>query len=65
MAFPPFLMKQLHRCDSVVIASFVGKGYTTRRRGWLLRRRSYSITHHYPLYQLANSHYQTMKKRYS
>jgi hypothetical protein len=31
MVFPPFLMKQLYRCDSVVIASFVGIGYTTRR----------------------------------
>jgi len=31
MAFPPFLMKQLYRCDSVVIASFVRTGYTTRR----------------------------------
>jgi hypothetical protein len=31
MAFPPFLMKQLYRCDSVVIASFVGTGYITRR----------------------------------
>jgi hypothetical protein len=31
MAFSPFLMKHLHRCDSVYIASFVGTGYTTRR----------------------------------
>jgi hypothetical protein len=31
MAFPPFLMKQLYCCDSVVIASFKGTGYTTRR----------------------------------
>jgi len=31
MAFPPFLMKQLYRCDSVVISSFVRTGYTTRR----------------------------------
>ena len=29
MAFPPFLMKQLYRCDSVVISSFVRTGYTT------------------------------------
>ena len=30
MAFPPFLVKQLYRCDSVIISSFVRKGYTTR-----------------------------------
>jgi len=49
MAFPPFLMKQLYRCDSVVISSFVRAGYTTRRWGWMLGRIVYSITHHYPL----------------
>jgi hypothetical protein len=27
MSFSPFLMKQLYRCDSVVIASFVGTEY--------------------------------------
>ena len=31
MAFPPILVKQLHRCDSVVISSFVRIGYNTRR----------------------------------
>jgi len=31
MAFPPFLVKQLYRCDSVVIFSFVRTGYTMRR----------------------------------
>jgi hypothetical protein len=31
MVFTPFLMKQLHRRDSVVIVSYVGTGYTTRR----------------------------------
>jgi len=31
MALPPFLMKQLYRCDSVIISSFVRIGYTTRR----------------------------------
>jgi len=31
MAFPAFLVKQLYRCDSVVISSFVRTGYTTRR----------------------------------
>ena len=31
MAFPPFLVKQLYRCDSFVISSFVRTGYTTRR----------------------------------
>jgi len=31
MEFPPFLMKQLYRCDSVVISLFVRTGYTTRR----------------------------------
>ena len=36
MAFPLFLMKQLYRCDSVVISSFVRTGYTTSRWGWLL-----------------------------
>jgi len=51
MAFPPFLIKQLHRCDSVVISSFVRTGYTTRRWEWLLGRIGYSITHHYPLYR--------------
>ena len=32
MVFPPFLVKQLYRCDSVVI-SFVRTGYTVRRLG--------------------------------
>ena len=32
-AFLPFLVKQLYRCDSGVISSFVRTGYTTRRRG--------------------------------
>jgi hypothetical protein len=49
MASPPFLVKQLHRCDSVVISSFVRTGYTMRRWGWVLGRIGYSITHHYPL----------------
>jgi len=49
MAFPSFLVKQLYRCDSVVISSFVRTGYTTRRWGWQLGRIGYSITHHYPL----------------
>jgi hypothetical protein len=49
MAFPPFLIKQLYCCDLVVIASFVGTGYTTRRWGWLLGRRGYGITRQYPL----------------
>ena len=31
MAFPPFLVNQLYRCDSVIISSFVRTGYTTRR----------------------------------
>ena len=31
MEFPPFLMKQLYRCCSVVTASFVGTWYTMRR----------------------------------
>ena len=31
MAFPPLLIKQLYRCDSVVIFSFVRTGYATRR----------------------------------
>jgi len=43
-------VKQLYRCDSVVISSFVRTGYTTRRWGWLLGRMGYSISHHYPLY---------------
>ena len=52
MAFPPFLVKQLYRCDSVVISSFVRTGYTARKWGWLLGRIGYSITHHYPLCSL-------------
>ena len=47
MVFPPFLMKQLYRCDLVVISSFVRTGYTTDD---CLGRIGYSITHHYPLY---------------
>ena len=50
MEFPPFLLKPLYRCDSVVISSFVRTGYTTRSWGWPLRRIGYSITHHYPLF---------------
>jgi hypothetical protein len=50
MAFPQFLMKQLYRCDSIIIASFVGKVYTTRRWRWLLLRRGYGIKRHYPFY---------------
>ena len=53
MAFTPFLVKQLYRCDSVVISSFVRTGYTTRKWGWLLGRIGYSITYHYPLYRPA------------
>ena len=49
MEFLPFLAKQLYRCDSVVISSFVRTGYKTRRWEWLLGRIGYSITHHYPL----------------
>ena len=44
MAFPPFLVKQLYPCDSVVISSFVRTGHTTRRWGWLLGRIGYRIT---------------------
>ena len=40
----------LYRYDSVVITSFVGAEYTTRRWGWVLGRISYSTTRHYPLY---------------
>jgi len=42
MAFPPFLVKQLYSCDSVVISSFVRTGYTTKRWGWMLGRIGYS-----------------------
>jgi hypothetical protein len=50
MAFPPFLIKQLYRCDFVVISLFVWTGYTARRWGWLLGRIGYSIMNHYTLY---------------
>jgi hypothetical protein len=49
MTFPSFLMKQLYRCDSVVIASFVETGYTGC---WQLGRRDYDITRHYPWFPL-------------
>ena len=52
MAFPQFLVKQLFRCDSIVISSFVRTGYTTSRWGWLLGRIGCNITHHYPSYPL-------------
>jgi len=52
MTFPPFLVKELYRCDSVFISSFVITGYTTRMWRWLLGRIGYSITHHYPIYPL-------------
>jgi len=48
MAFPPFLVKQLYHCDSVVVSSFMRTGYTMRWRGRQLGRIRYSITHHYP-----------------
>ena len=48
MVFPPFLVKQLHRCDSIVISSFVRTGYTTRRWGWLLGRVGYSMKYYSP-----------------
>jgi hypothetical protein len=40
VAFPPFLLKQLYRCDSVVISSFVRTGCTARiqleyKRNWI------------------------------
>ena len=50
MVSPPFLVKHLYRCDSVVISSFVRTGYPTRRLGWLLGRIGYSIMHHYMNY---------------
>ena len=31
MIFPPFMVKQLYRCDSVVISSFMRRGYNMRR----------------------------------
>ena len=44
VAFLPFLMKQLYRCESVVIASFVGTGYPTRWWGWLLGQKGYGVS---------------------
>jgi hypothetical protein len=55
VAFPPFLMKQLYRCDSVVIASFMGTEYTTRRWRWLLHSGGYGITSHYTLYPIPSA----------
>ena len=49
IAFPAFLVKQLHRCDSVVVSSFVRTGHTAIRRGWLLGGIGCSITHQYLL----------------
>jgi hypothetical protein len=45
-------MKQLYRCDLVVIASFVGTEYTSSEWGWLLGRRGCGITRHYPFYPI-------------
>jgi hypothetical protein len=42
--------KQLHCCELVVTALFVGTGYTRRSWGWLLGMRGSCITHCYPLY---------------
>jgi hypothetical protein len=50
MAFSQFLVKQLHRCDLVVISSFVRTGCTTLRWGWPLGSIGYSTKRHYPLY---------------
>jgi hypothetical protein len=47
MAFPPFLVKQLYRCDSVVMSSFVRTGYTARRWGCLLGRIGFSFARHF------------------
>jgi hypothetical protein len=60
MAFPPILMKQSYRCDSVVISSFVKIQYTTRKWGWLLGRIGYSITHHYPLYPFSEKFFRNI-----
>jgi len=63
MAFPAFLMKQLYRCDSVVISSFVRTEYTKRRWGWLLGSIGYSITHRYTLHPFAHTRSQNLKSR--
>ena len=56
VTFHPFLMKQLYRCDWVVIASFVRAGCTMIRGGWLLGRIGCSITHRYHLYPVEIVH---------
>ena len=50
MAFTVFLMKQLYRCDSVVIPSFVGTECAARMWGWQLGRTGYSIKRSFTLY---------------
>ena len=50
MVFPPFLVKQLYLCYSVVISSSVRLGYTARKWEWPLGRIGYSITHRYTLH---------------
>ena len=62
MAFPPFLVKQLYRCDLVVISPLVSTGYTMRKWEWLLGMIGYSITHHYPLYVIWQQNSRLLKQ---
>jgi hypothetical protein len=55
IAFPPFLVKQLYRCASVVI--------TVKRWGWLFGRIRSSFALHYPLYPVAYFNHTKLRRQ--